>query len=103
MVGALRIKLAYPAQDDSTVGASLLPSIQPDCSANVCLNMPSASIDLDELERGTGTGQVSSGAHEAVAAATDQARDNCGGINLEGSDSTTIPRATVEDGIGPGK
>lgn len=63
--------------------------------------MTRASIDIDELERGTRAGQIPSVLHEAVAPGTGQ--DNGGGSDLEGLGSTTIPRAAVEDDIDPGK
>lgn len=99
--GVLCIKLVCPARDDSTVGVSFLSASISDCSANLCLNMPRLSIDLNELERGARAGQVTSVVLEAVAPGTGQ--DTGGGSNLEGTGSTTIPRAAVEDDIGPGK
>lgn len=99
--GVLSKKLMCLARDDTTVGVSLLSALVSDCSTNVCLNMPRQSIDLDELERGARAGQVTSVVHEAVAPGTGQ--DTSGGSNLEGSGETTIPRAVVEDDIGPGK
>ncbi|KAK2598795.1 hypothetical protein N8I77_012182 [Diaporthe amygdali] len=58
--------------------------------------MSGASIDLDELERGT---QAPSVVHEAVTRQTGQ--NDSSGSNLEGSASTTASREAVEDDIAP--
>lgn len=63
--------------------------------------MPRASIDLDELERGTGASHVLSVACEA--ARPEPGQDGGGGTNVQGSSSTTISHAAVEDEIDPGK
>lgn len=60
--------------------------------------MSRASIDLDELERGT---QAPSVVHEAVTPQTGQ--NDSSGSNLEGSASTTASREAVEDDIAPGQ
>lgn len=63
--------------------------------------MPRASIDLDELERGTRASQGPSVVPEAVITEAGQDEDG-GGDNLEGSDSTTS-HAAVEDDVAPGQ
>jgi hypothetical protein len=68
----------------------------------MCPNMRGASIDIEDLERGTRASQVPSVVHGAVAPETGQ--DNGGGgSNSEDSASNTISHAAVEDEIAPGQ
>lgn len=63
--------------------------------------MPRTSIDLDELERGTRASHVLSVVCEA--AGPEPGQDGGDGTNVQGSSSTTISNAGVEDEVAPGK
>lgn len=63
--------------------------------------MSRASIELEDLERGTWAGQAPPVVHEAATPGTDQ--NDGGGSNLEGSAPVMTSHAAVEDGVDPGE
>lgn len=63
--------------------------------------MPRTSIDLDELERGTGASRAPS--VEQHGTRTAETVQNGDGSNLEASASRITPDAAVEDEVDPGE